>query len=89
MSPLVNALLGVLFLGVGAAATLLMYRLRGASPPGPAPPAAPDGETGTGDAPAAALRRASDDLEIHLAAIHAMGESGRSIIEPSRRAQRT
>ena len=32
MSPLTNAILGVIFLAVGAVATVVMYYLRGRSP---------------------------------------------------------
>jgi pyruvate oxidase len=38
MDPLTNAVLGVLFLGVGAVATLVMYYLRGSSPSKPDEP---------------------------------------------------
>ncbi len=91
MSPLANAILGVLFLGMGAGATLLMYFLRGAAvrprpaasgpaaePPGPV--AAPRSENKY----LAPWKRPSDGFERHLDDIHQIAETGRSIIEPMR-----
>lgn len=89
MNPFVNAILGVLFVGVGAAATLVMYRLRGAVPRGPARPPrgggtpaepAPGGE----EAYLAAWSRPSDEWERTMADIHTMARTGRPIIEPMR-----
>ena len=94
MNPLINALLGVLFIGVGAVATVLMYHLRGsttrAKPSKTAPPAGAD----KGDAKETAeylgpWRRSSDDLEVHMTEIHAAAETGRSIIEPMRTRKKT
>ena len=50
MDPLTNAVLGVLFLGVGAVATLVMYYLRGSSPskPDESPRAEPKRTSQTG-----------------------------------------
>ena len=81
MNPLTNAALGVLFLAAGVVATALMYRLRGSLPKRSAEPARATGDRG---ASVESLRRASDELEIHMADVHAMAASGRSIIEPMR-----
>lgn len=94
MNPLINAVLGVLFIGVGAIATVLMYHLRGSAVrPRPSkfkPPARPqsDKEKDTTEY-LAPWRRKSDDLEGHMAAIHTVAETGRSIIEPMRTRKRT
>ena len=86
MNPLLNAILGVLFLVVGAVATIVMYYLRGVSLPTPATEPSPGG----GEKPLdeeeylGPWRRTSDELEGHMADIHAVAESGRSIIEPMR-----
>ncbi len=96
MSPLINAVLGVLFVGVGAAATLLMYYLRGAplrqhaplpATPGPSTPAGSESETAAESVEELYLarwRRSSDDLERQFDQIHTIAETGRSIIEPMR-----
>ncbi len=91
MSPLVNAVLGVFFLGVGVAATLLMYHLRGGAARHAAPTAPPTerldveaaGEP-TESSQLARWKRSSDDVERHLDEIHTIAETGRSIIEPMR-----
>ena len=84
MNPLLNAVLGVLFLAVGAVATVVMYYLRGASSPAPAVKPSPEpGGTPAGEEEyLGPWRRTSDDRERHMADIHAIAESGRSIIEP-------
>jgi glutamate synthase domain-containing protein 2 len=94
MSPIVNALLGVLFLAVGAVATLVMYNLRGstirAKSADTKPPA--DTEKAKTRGPAdylAQWRRPSDDLEVNMAFIHSVAESGRTIIEPMRTRKKT
>ncbi len=97
MNPLTNAVLGVLFIGVGVGATILMYYLRGSTarpkPPGEAreetPPTPPDvaGED-EGDY-LAAWSRPADDLEQQMADIHKMAKTGQSIIEPMRTRKKT
>lgn len=109
MDPLANAVLGVLFLATGLAATLWMYRLRGgavavstpraASPregaPSPGRSEAPadgdDAPTGGDDAPTSEdeeylgpWRRPSDELERHMATIHAVAAGGTYATEPLR-----
>jgi methylamine---glutamate N-methyltransferase subunit C len=86
MNPLLNAILGVLFLAVGAVATIVMYYLRGASPPTPAAEPSPGGGEKPNDEEEylAPWRRTADDVEGHMADIHSIAESGRSIIEPMR-----
>jgi len=108
MNPLINAVLGVLFVGVGLLATGLMYYLRGFSN---GPPSRRS-RTSKGDSPLSAARkstqppthspergdeaeylaawkRPSDDVEPHMADIHAMAATGKSIIEPMRTRKRT
>ncbi len=94
MSPIINASLGVLFLAVGAVATVVMYYLRGSttrtktSRPDPPLGAGEDRATDTAEY-LASWRRSSDDLEVHMAEIHAAAETGRSIIEPMRTRKKT
>jgi glutamate synthase domain-containing protein 2 len=91
MNPLLNAILGVLFLVIGAAATVVMYYLRGATLP------APTAEPSDTDEPQeeseedylGPWRRPVDELEGHMADIHAIADSGRSIIEPMRTREKT
>jgi glutamate synthase domain-containing protein 2 len=93
MDPLMNAVLGVVFIAVGVGATVLMYSLRGSStrskPGAKIPPT--DGEPeGEGEEEyLAAWRRSSDDLEGHMVDIHTMATTGRSIIEPMRTRKKT
>lgn len=86
MDPLLNAFLGVLFLAVGAVATVVMYYLRGASLPGPIvePPPETGKEPKEEEEYLGPWRRTSDDVEGHMADIHAIAETGHSIIEPMR-----
>jgi len=81
MNPLTNAILGVLFIGVGAVAAILMYQLRGsvarAKPGGKPPPDVGEAEQDY----LAAWQRSSDDLEPHMATIHAMAAQGQSMVE--------
>lgn len=88
MSPFVNAVLGVLFIGVGTVATLVMYRLRG-STPGAVPrarthPTVRHDERAEQEEYLAAWKRPSDELEPSMADIHAMATTGQPIIEPMR-----
>jgi glutamate synthase domain-containing protein 2 len=92
MSPLTNAILGVLFLAVGAAATVVMYYLRG-STAGAASRSKP--ETASEEAAEEAeeeylgpWKRSSDELETHLADIHSMAQTGQSIVEAMRTRKR-
>jgi glutamate synthase domain-containing protein 2 len=99
MNPLVNAVLGVTFLGVGAVATLMMYYLRGApvraksSEPDERPEPPPTQSTkNTGDSDEEYLgpwKRSSDELETRMADIHAMATTGQSIIEAMRTKKKT
>lgn len=89
MSPIINASLGVLFLAVGAVATVVMYYLRGSATRTKPSKPEPSARTGKDKAPDTAeylapWRRSSDDLEVHMADIHAAAETGQSIIEPMR-----
>ncbi len=85
MNPLLNAVLGVLFLAVGAVATIVMYYLRGATHPAPAgDPLAETGAKPKEEEYLGPWRRTADDHEGHMADIHAIAETGRSIIEPMR-----
>ncbi len=91
MSPVTNAVLGVLFLAVGVVATAVMYHLRGSTArPRRRKPRDGDGRPSGRDAKDAGeeylapFRRASDELETHMAEIHAMAATGQSIIEPMR-----
>lgn len=87
MDPFLNAVLGVLFVVAGVVATILMYFLRGATSPIPVTEPAPGNtkESGTDKQEyLGAWRRHSDDLEQSMADIHAIAETGRSIIEPMR-----
>lgn len=94
MSPIVNALLGVLFLAVGAVATLVMYYLRGSTtrgkPTNAKPPAAA-GKAKTKEPTEylAQWRRSSDELEGNMAFIHAVAATGRTVIEPMRTRKKT
>lgn len=95
MSPLANALLGLLFLVAGLFATLLMYYLRGSTSRRQERPAS--GGTVSSDAigdPAegdylAQWKRTDDQREPYLDEIHTIAETGRSIIEPMRTAKKT
>ena len=93
MNPLTNAVLGILLIGVGAAATVLMYHLRGSAVRAksfkPAPPEAKQAKTAGAGRYLAPWRRPSDDLEIQMADIHAMAETGQSLIEPMRTRKKT
>lgn len=87
MDPFLNAVLGVFFVAAGVVATLVMYFLRGAVSPTPVAEPSP----GNADEPGTdsqeylgAWRRRSDDVEQAMADIHAIAETGRSIIEPMR-----
>lgn len=91
MDPVTNSILGVLFLGAGIVATLLMYLLRG-SPAAvltesSAAPAEPD-EAHERDEDLrdylSQWRRAADDVEVNLATIHEMAITGKSVTEPMR-----
>lgn len=88
MNPLTNAIFGVLFVGAGVVATVLMYYLRGSTvraQPQTKAGHAEDEVTGTAEeAYLAPWKRSSDDLEVHMADIHAMAETGRPIIEAMR-----
>jgi glutamate synthase domain-containing protein 2 len=88
MSPITNAVLGVLFVGVGAAATALMYQLRGAvgraADDRKSHPGVGEGLSETEQDYLAPWKRASDDLEPHMADIHAMAAAGQSIVEAMR-----
>ena len=92
MNPLINAILGLLFIGVGAAATMLMYHLRGSVVRArPSKPESPEAEQDTSAGAAGYLapwRRPSDDLETQMADIHAMAETGKSLTEPMRTRKR-
>jgi glutamate synthase domain-containing protein 2 len=86
MSPLSNAILGVLFLGLGVVATILMYYLRGSTVrTKPQPRATEKGE----EAYLGKWSRPSDDLEVHMADIHLMAETGSPISEAMRTRQKT
>lgn len=93
MDPLMNAVLGVVFVGVGLGATVLMYSLRGSSarPESGAktPPTAGERESESEEEYLAAWRRPSDELEGHMVDIHTIATTGRSIIEPMRTRKRT
>ncbi len=93
MDPLINAVLGVLFIGVGAAATLLMCHLRGSvvRPKTSKTEPTKTEAGGTKDAKRylAPWSRPSDGLEIYMADIHAMAETGRSRIEAMRTRKKT
>jgi glutamate synthase domain-containing protein 2 len=86
MNPLANAMFGVLFIGVGVVATVLMYYLRGSSAR-----TRPEAEAADKDDEAylAKWKRMSDDLEVHMADIHLMAETGRPITEAMRTRQKT
>jgi glutamate synthase domain-containing protein 2 len=89
MDPLLNAVLALLFLGVGAAATVLMYHSRGAvkrtsvKREKPAPDGGAKGEY------LGPWRRRTDELESRMADIHAMAETGQHVIEPMRTRRKT
>lgn len=92
MDPFVNAMLGVLFLGAGVVATLVMYRLRGSTvrlprrerPQPVGRQIAPPEE----EEYLASWKRSSDELESSMADIQAMATTGQSIIEPMRTRKR-
>ena len=88
MHPLFNTLLGVLFIGLGMIATLLMYHVRG-SATRTTPSSRPEGEPRKDEEYLGKWRRASDDFETHMADIHTMATTGRSIIEPMRTRKRS
>ncbi|NQT17286.1 MAG: FMN-binding glutamate synthase family protein, partial [Planctomycetes bacterium] len=93
MDPLTNAVLGLLFIGVGVGATTLMYALRGASTrrksAAKTPPPAKEPEGESGEKYLAAWRRPSDELESHMVDIHTIATTGQSIIEPMRTRKQT
>jgi len=93
MDPLMNAVLGVVFIGAGVGATVLMYSLRG-SPARPksrakTPPTRGEPEGESEEEYLAAWRRPSDDVEHHMADVHTIATTGRSIIEPMRTRKKT
>jgi glutamate synthase domain-containing protein 2 len=93
MNPFTNAILGVLFIGVGVIATGLMYYLRGSTARTKSRAPTTDAEKGTPaqakEAYLAAWKRSSDDLEVHMADIHTMAETGSPITEAMRTRQKT
>ncbi len=93
MNPLTNAVLGVLFVGVGVVATILMYYLRGSIVQevsrDTTEPAEKAGKGEDRKPYLAEWQRASDDLETDMANIHAIASTGRSIIEPMRTRKKT
>lgn len=93
MDPLINAVLGVLFIGAGVAATALMYHLRGSAVRSETSKAEPteteQGGTKEAERYLAPWSRPSDELEVHMADIHAMAETGRSRIEAMRTRKKT
>jgi glutamate synthase domain-containing protein 2 len=94
MDPLTNAILGVMFVVVGAIATGLMYFLRGFIPRSAPSPDAPAGSAETASRAEdeeylGAWKRGSDELETVMADIHQVAETGSSIIEPMRTKKRT
>ncbi len=88
MNPVTNAILGVLFLAVGAVATIVMYYLRGsttgAKAQGRAGPLPRDVEEKAEGEYLAPWQRSSDEVETYMADIHSMAETGKSIIEAMR-----
>ncbi len=88
MNPLVNAVLGVLFVGIGGVATIVMYHLRGSAPRSQPPKRGrPDREKPETDEPSeylATWKRTSDVREQWMDDIHTIATTGRSIIEPMR-----
>ena len=84
MNPLVNASLGLALLAAGVLATLLMYYLRGRLPGELARPS--EGEVPSDEAGEylEAWRRPVDEVETHMAEIHEIAASGRSIVEAMR-----
>ena len=92
MNPLTNAVLGILFIGVGAGATLVMYYLRGATvrvKPSQSQPPPNSEDEGEEEEYLAAWKRSSDDLERSMDDIHTIAATGRSIIEPMRTRKKT
>ena len=91
MNPLLNAFLGVLFLGVGAVATIVMYYLRGAQLPTArmAEPALGDTSPAPEEEYLGPWRRRGDEREGQMDDIHAIAETGRSITEAMRTGKRT
>lgn len=88
MNPVLNAILGVLFIGVGAVAALLMYYLRGSAPRTVTQPDAAEAVEQDADY-LGPWRRPSDKLETHMADIHAIATGGFSITEPMRTRKRS
>ena len=88
MNPFINAVLGVLFIGVGTVATLVMYRLRGSAGAVavPAKPQTAEKKPAGSDEKEylSEWARPSDELETTMADIRTMATTGRSIIEPMR-----
>lgn len=89
MSPLANAVLGMLFLGAGSLATVLMYHLRGSSPGvkvdgRPKRSVGGDGDAAKDEDHPASWLRSSDSLETNMADIHTMADTGKSVIEAMR-----
>ncbi len=91
MDPLVNAVLGILFLVTGVVALGLMFRLRGSarspakkSSSRTAAPAVDRSKSPAKVESAAPpeTKQHRDEFEPHMAMIHAMATSGSSIIEP-------
>lgn len=85
MNPLTNAILGVLFIGAGTVATVLMYQLRGSvARAKTGGKSTPDGKEAAGKSEQEYLapwRRSSDELEPHMATIHSMAATGESVVE--------
>ncbi|NLY00059.1 MAG: FMN-binding glutamate synthase family protein [Rhodopirellula sp.] len=91
MTPLANAVLGICFLAIGVVATIVMYYTRGAMAGArPLPAGRPDDKAPPEpeEEYLASWRRTSDDLEVHMADIHEMATTGKSILEPMRTRKR-
>ena len=82
MDPLTNAILGLLFLGIGVSASVLMYYVRGRPVRSGAARSVTDADEYLGP-----WRRTSDDLEVDMAHIHQVSATGTSTIEPPFRAR--
>ena len=92
MSPLTNAVLGILFVGVGAGATIVMYYLRGSTirvKPDQSPSPSESEDQNEEEEYLAAWKRSSDELERSMDDIHTIAATGRSIIEPMRTRKKT
>ncbi len=98
MNPLANAVLGVLFIGVGGVATIAMYYLRGSAVRSPSRERVEpehdktaSGKPASGEEPGylAAWRRSSDEREHRMDDIHTIAATGRSITEPMRTGKKT